>query len=194
MARKKEYDRNDVLEKSMKLFWKKGYEAASIQDLVDATGLNRFGLYHEFGSKEGLFCEALDRYRKKVAGEVIGVLSGEPGGLGSIRNFFGTMVNAFSQVRGMKGCLMANTAVDIHARDKGARSRVKKHLRKLEDSFYACLSEATSRGETGMEENLRANAQYLVSVTLGLSVFSRVKSNREQLENMVKIALGRYSN
>ena len=66
MPRQKEYNRDQVLDAAMKVFWVKGFEGTSIQDLVQATGLNRFGMYQAFGSKQGLFLEALDRYQRQI--------------------------------------------------------------------------------------------------------------------------------
>ena len=62
MGRHKSYDRGEVLDRALKLFWEKGYEGAHLQELVKVTGLNRFSLYKEFGSKEGLFEEAFEKY------------------------------------------------------------------------------------------------------------------------------------
>ena len=66
MAGVKQFDRIDVLDRAMALFWRRGYEATSIQDLVDATGINRGSLYASFTSKKGLFLAVLDHYAEKL--------------------------------------------------------------------------------------------------------------------------------
>jgi TetR/AcrR family transcriptional regulator, transcriptional repressor for nem operon len=64
MARHKEFDRDEALRKAMEVFWSRGYEAASIEDLVKHMGINRQSLYDTFGHKHALYLKALDRYRE----------------------------------------------------------------------------------------------------------------------------------
>ena len=63
MARTKEFDQEQALDAAMNLFWERGYEATSIQDLVEATGVQRQSLYDTFGSKHELFLQSLMRYQ-----------------------------------------------------------------------------------------------------------------------------------
>src|SRR6516225_2219056 len=80
MPRVREFDVNDVLEKAKSLFWEKGYEAASIQDLVNATGVNRASLYQAFGGKRQLFEQALGRFRNETGQHLEAMTAGtEPG-------------------------------------------------------------------------------------------------------------------
>ena len=74
MARPKEFDPEDALDKAMQQFWAKGYHDTSIRDLVDRTGVNYYGLYAAFENKRGLFLAALDRYRDTITTEIIGEL------------------------------------------------------------------------------------------------------------------------
>ena len=64
MPRPAEYDRADVLNRAMHLFWRRGFEAVTLQDILDETGFNRHSLYKEFGDKDGLFTQALEQYEK----------------------------------------------------------------------------------------------------------------------------------
>ena len=87
MGRPKSYDREEVLENALLLFWRKGFEGAHLQELVEVTGLNRFSLYKEFGSKEGLFDAAMKRYMDQL-GALAAHLSKEPLGTSNIRDYF----------------------------------------------------------------------------------------------------------
>jgi TetR/AcrR family transcriptional repressor of nem operon len=79
MARVREFDTEAAVEAAMQVFWCRGYEATSVQDLVDATGVGRGSLYAAFGSKEGLYLAALDRYREQLAAPMLdAVRSGKP--------------------------------------------------------------------------------------------------------------------
>src|SRR5207237_6339181 len=80
MARQKEFDRDEVLHKAMEVFWARGYEGSSIQDLVKHMGINRQSIYDTFGDKHTLFLEALDLYRDIQSRKVFEVLE-RPGSM-----------------------------------------------------------------------------------------------------------------
>ena len=88
MPRPKSFDRDEVLEQAMNLFWDSGYRATSIQDLENHLGINRVSLYREFGSKHDLFLAALDNYRDEVMSSGLALLTSSSDGLASIRRFF----------------------------------------------------------------------------------------------------------
>ena len=188
MPRHKEYDRNQVLDRAFETFRSKGFEGTSVQDLVKATGLNRFSMYEAFGSKEGLFLKALDRYREEVATRGLEILEAEPRGLGSIKRYFNQLIKNYSNGKA-QGCLITNTAVDSPGICKTATRKVQKEFKRLEDAFYVSLSGARKAGEISPKSDLRAMACFLVGITQGLGVFCRAKATRTQLETFVKVAL-----
>ena len=104
MARHKEFDQDIALDKAMTLFWQKGYEATSIQDLVDHMGIGRRSLYDTFNSKHDLFIAALDRYRD-IAKESI-LTPGEPliSPKAVIQEIFEGIVSEALVDRNRKGC------------------------------------------------------------------------------------------
>ncbi len=91
-GRPRGYERDDVLERAMELFWAKGFEGAHLGELVDVTGLNRFSLYAEFGGKEGLFREALARYLDEAEHTYAKLLGASPPGLNNIYRYFDEIV------------------------------------------------------------------------------------------------------
>ena len=88
MPRPKSFDRDEVLEQAMNLFWDFGYRATSIQDLENHLGINRVSLYREFGSKHDLFLATLDNYSDEVISSGLALLTSSSDGLASIRRFF----------------------------------------------------------------------------------------------------------
>src|SRR5258708_33708597 len=92
MARQKEFDRDEVLHKAMEVFWTRGYEGASVQDLVKHMGINRQSIYDTFGDKHALFLQALDRYREIQSRKVFAVLE-RPGSMEqNLRQLFAAAV------------------------------------------------------------------------------------------------------
>ena len=100
MPRPKAFDPDDVLHKAMQVFWERGYEATSMQDLVDCMGINRFSLYSTFGDKHQLFLAALARYRDKVVARLVDELEWSDAGLAAIRQFFTRLIDSFASAQG----------------------------------------------------------------------------------------------
>ena len=124
MGRPKTYNRDEVLEKALLLFWRKGFEGAHLQELVAVTGLNRFSLYKEFGSKEGLFDEAMSLYMDQL-GELVEHLQKEPLGVDNIRRYFQALVD----YRFRHGCFLVNTLSEKHVVGPGVFGRVRSFVR-----------------------------------------------------------------
>lgn len=103
MGRLKCFDRNEVLEAAIQLFWRKGFADTSLSDLEKATGVNKSGLYSEFKDKEDIFFESMKRYRDRSP--VIEILNKEPLGWNNIE----ALLRASGTCKGNKGCLFANT-------------------------------------------------------------------------------------
>jgi len=87
VARKKQYNETEVLEKAMRLFWKNGYETTSMQMLEKEMGINKFSIYASFGSKQGLFLESLKHYKSKVHA-ILDKLKKGTNGVEDIKQFF----------------------------------------------------------------------------------------------------------
>ena len=75
MAGVRQFDPDEVVDRAMEVFWTRGYESTSIDDLVEATGINRGSLYNAFGDKQGLFLAAIDRYWTTFADDMVAALS-----------------------------------------------------------------------------------------------------------------------
>ena len=114
MARPREFDRTQVLDQAIDVFWQRGYEGTSIQDLVDRMGIHRGSLYCAFGDKHGLFLAALDRYEEVFHSKILDRLAAGRLGEGArqaIRQVFDDVVRSCASQAGRKGCLMTNSAV-----------------------------------------------------------------------------------
>src|SRR6267143_5467200 len=108
MARHKEFDRDETLQKAMEVFWSRGYEAASIGDLVKHMGINRQSLYDTFGDKHTLYLLALDRYRE-VEGRRMFELLEQPGSVKkTLRQLFEGVVDGSLRDGQRRGCFMGN--------------------------------------------------------------------------------------
>src|SRR5436190_20338951 len=118
MARQKEFDRDEVLHKAMEVFWTRGYQRASIQDLVQHMGVNRQSIYDTFGDKHSLFLEALDHYREIQSRKVFEVLE-RPGSMKrNVRQLFEEAVARSLSPEGRRGCFVGNSMSELAGRCK----------------------------------------------------------------------------
>lgn len=188
MGRPKEYDREDVLDNAMQVFWSKGYECTSMQDLVDAMGINRGSIYAEFGDKRGLHLAALDLFYNK---EILSMLSpiGQSGSPRSaIRAMFeGIIENA--QSGDCRGCMIYNSAVELCPNDEEVTKKVAAGLKKAEDKIYDVLLDARAKGEISDNRDPRSMARFLTNNLNGLRVMSKVSQDRQALQDIVEQTL-----
>ncbi|MEM7029561.1 MAG: helix-turn-helix domain-containing protein, partial [Chloroflexota bacterium] len=131
MARHKEFDQDVIVNKAMDLFRLKGYEATSIQDLVDHLGIGRGSIYDTFGNKHQLYLLALDRYLNKDNPDFDPTNLPVPAKELIIQMMHQQVDDALEAVPG-GGCMMVNSAMELGLQDKAVGDRIKKHITKSE--------------------------------------------------------------
>lgn len=186
MARTKEYDRQDVLNKAVSLFWKKGFEATSMSELIEATGLNSASLYKEFGSKEGLYETALGSYRENELEPFIKPLIDEPN-MAGIGKFLKGMVKNATRAD-FKGCLMMNTLAEKEVVGTGAVRRVEKFCARLETILEGAIRGAQKSGDIPAGKDPVALAHYLLCLVQGMVLYGRVEDNKTHIEAVINTA------
>ena len=187
MARQAEFDRNDVLEKAMKLFWEKGYEATSLSDLTERMGIKRQSLYYAFGSKHELYLEALERYIVRNAGLA------PLGQKGPIRErlakVFELTIDAELCDEQGRGCFLTNATLARSVHDESTGQLVAKTFSGGEHLFIEALSEAQQAGEFAATKDVRALAHHFMNSLNGLRVTAKASRERLPLENSACLAL-----
>tara|TARA_R110001592_G_scaffold178865_1_gene420132 strand:+ start:862 stop:1449 length:588 start_codon:yes stop_codon:yes gene_type:complete len=109
MARKLEFDKAQALQKGMRLFWEKGYETSSLEDLVQAMEINRFSIYNTFGDKKALLLMTLKHYRESVLARLIAPLKADLPAEACLENYFTNMSQQLSSSSGSLGCFIQRT-------------------------------------------------------------------------------------
>lgn len=189
MARPREFDEEEVIDKAVEVFWAKGYEATSMQDLIDAMGIQRGSLYGTFGGKQNLFLKSLKRYSVTVVSKLLEILDSKPSAVESIELFFSQLVEHLLTAGELRSCLVTNSAIERGLRDEETRQLVLKLLNALEDGFYKTLLRAKDNGELSTELDLKVLANYLTSSMQGLLVMGKVCSERSVLEGINQVTL-----
>lgn len=189
MARHKAFNRDEVLDRAIEVFWTHGYEATSVQDLVDSMGINRGSLYDTFGDKHGLFLEALDRYEETFHSKMLGILDGSDSPRKAIERVFETVTRECACDSGKRGCLLTNTAVELSPQDNDTAARVQANFSRIESAFEKALHAAKKRGEIHAPHDTKALARFLTSSLHGLRVMSKAWPSRAVLQDVAQVAL-----
>ncbi len=189
--RPRKFDYDEALRQAMMVFWTKGYEAASVSDLLDAMGINRFSMYEFFGDKHALFHKAADRYLEGFEKSILSRLRTNQDGLAAVRGHFANMVDYFSAPRGCRGCLMINSITEVSSQDSEIRELAQTFHRRLEEAFAVAIRNARSVGSIASTTPTESLARYLVSVSFSLPLIAQTyPEDRTRLEQVVEIALG----
>jgi TetR/AcrR family transcriptional repressor of nem operon len=186
MARPREFDVDETLERAMALFWEKGYEATSVQDLVERTGVSRSSLYSVYGDKQGVFLAALDRYRDQVVARRLCDLEGADSALAEVRAYFAGLAQPGRGESMRHGCLMTNSAVERAPSDAVSARRIRAHLERMEAAFRGALGRARARGEVRPDTHVEDLARYLTGSAQGLGVMARAGSPIASLTGVVR--------
>lgn len=189
MARKKEFDRDEVLEKAMETFWCQGYEATSMQDLVEQMGINRGSLYDTFGDKRALFLAAIAHYNETAFAEAIAQLETPEASKQAIVDYFQNFIECATTDKQRRGCLMTNSAVELAPHDQNTASCIAAHLRQLENAFYNALVRASEKGEITSKQDLRALARFLTCNLQGLHVMCKVNPQPSVLQDITNVVI-----
>jgi TetR/AcrR family transcriptional repressor of nem operon len=188
MGRNRTYDREEVLEIAMTLFWKKGYEGTHLQELVSATKLNRFSLYKEFNGKQGIFSEAINKYLNDAKTYYQPLLQ-KPNGLSNIFAYFDSI--QFS--KGFYGCFAVKTLSEQHIVNQDEFIKVKVFFLRIEQAYYDNLRIAQDKLEISKNKNTIALSKLLMSIDLGLSIYGIIAPNNSDdklITSLVKDLLG----
>jgi TetR/AcrR family transcriptional repressor of nem operon len=189
VGRRKEFDREEVLERAMQAFWCKGYEATSVQDLLDEMGIHRGSFYDTFGDKRSLFLAAIDRYNEAFLSRLRAGLDVPGSAKQAIARTIEDLAERAAADAQRKGCLMTNSAVELAPHDGEAAARVEACLHEMESVFYKALQRAKRQGELNGRHNLRALARFMVSNYQGMRVVSKIHPDRSALRDIVKVAI-----
>ena len=189
MARPCEFDRQEVLDKAMALFWRQGYESTSVQDLVDATGINRASMYNAFGDKHGLFVCAVDRYLETVTSKRVVLLETSGSPKAAIEAYFQDLLK-FSLGPGRRlGCLLTNSVVERAPRDSELDRKFATTLERMEKRFLGLLGRGQELGEISNRQDAAALAHCLLGSLTGLRVLARGGADEATLRDLVDTSL-----
>ncbi|MFH8500298.1 TetR/AcrR family transcriptional regulator [Streptomyces coeruleorubidus] len=195
MARPRMFDEERALDAAMRVFWERGYEATSTQDLCDATGLGRSSIYNTFQSKRDLFGRALARYLDTMTAAQTAVLDDvERPALDRVRALLAQVVESEAECQvgsgRALGCLGVNTVVELAARDHEAAAVLERDTMRRLALFRAVMEAGRRDGSITASRDPEALARFLNAMVAGLRVSSQGGAGRADLEAIAETAVG----
>ncbi|MEV6006512.1 TetR family transcriptional regulator [Streptomyces sp. NPDC051976] len=189
MARTKEFDPEIALQAALELFWRRGYEATSMADLVAHLGIGRASVYAAFGSKHELYLRALRRYGRLYDPVLLEELSQPGPALPAVR----ALVNRFAEESAgdelRRGCFVTNTAVELAPHDRAAARQVEASWDHLEAGLTSALLRARAQGELPEGRDPRLLARMLLVLLQGMRVVGKAGGDPDRARDAAAQAL-----
>jgi TetR/AcrR family transcriptional repressor of nem operon len=181
MARPREFDVDDALERATRVFWTNGFEHTSVDDLCAATGLGRSSLYAAFGDKRALYLRALARYEERSVARITKAFEGKSPRQG-LEAFLASLIDDIAAGPGRSGCFIGNCAAELARLDRAAAAHVRASLERLEAAFRQVL-------ETHLVPDAGARARFLTAGVQGLRLVGKANPQRAALEDVARVML-----
>ena len=183
-GRPRNFDETEVLERAMDLFWQRGYRGLGLADLLAHMGISRQSLYDTFGSKRGLFLRTVEHYRSTYLARALDLLQDpEVPPLDRVR----ALLDFFEELaadRRCRGCLVANTIVELGSEDAEIAELLRETLALVEEGLYRALAEARRRGELPRAKSPRELARALTNAMIGMAVSGRLPLAGSELRSI----------
>jgi len=173
MPWEKTFDIDAATDKATEVFWKKGYEATSMADLIEAMDINKGSLYNAFGSKKALFDRALARYDQKNRAALVAELRQMPDARAAISALFEAMIDEANGDPRNLGCFVVNTAQDLPNQPPEVAEIIQHSLHEIERFLQDMIEQGKSNGQIAQTVETTPTAQALLSMVVGLRLLSR---------------------
>lgn len=173
MPWEKSFDEQNAIENAMHVFWEKGYEATSIANLIESTGINRGSLYNAFGGKRQLFTQSLLKYDNETRRAFLAQLEALDNPKLAFKTLFDALVQQSENDAQPKGCFLVNTSVEIAFHDQETKDIVTQGFIEFEAFFRRGIEVAQTRGYMPTTLNASVTAKLLFSLVVAIRVLGR---------------------
>ena len=176
----------------MRLFWRQGYEATSMSDLVAAIGINRASVYAAFGDKGQLFLRVLNRYRDLFSRRPLAALTEIEDPHAAVVAFMERTAEHLTDERMPRGCLFANSILESPQGSEHICRAVASGVADLEDLLYRVVQRAATSGQVPAGTDCRALARFYVGVAQGMALMAKVSADRSQIADIAHTSLAAW--
>lgn len=188
MGRPRSFSEEDALEAAMRVFWEKGYEGSSINDLTSAMGINRSSLYTIFGEKDALFRRAVERYKRGPVSFMWDSLQ-EPTAQKAVEVLLRKAVDLLADPKNPRGCLSIQGALAVSSEAESVKKAMIEFRKTGESALTKRFAQAQAAGEISRKLDPGDLARYTLTILTGLGVQGANGATRTQLDKIVTLAL-----
>jgi TetR/AcrR family transcriptional repressor of nem operon len=185
MVRTRAFDPTQALSRAVELFSSRGYSETSMDDIVKATGVSRYGIYGTFGNKRELFEQALERYADGMGKQSFLRLLEPDASLAHIRSIFDERISSMCSSADKRGCMLCHTAMELAPHDPEIEGVLQKFMRRMSKAFAVGLESARDRGEVRDGLDLGEAGEFLTGAIFGLVVLARAGFPKKTLDSFV---------
>jgi TetR/AcrR family transcriptional repressor of nem operon len=189
MARTRGFDLDAALDQMVEVFWRKGYAATSINDLEEATSLNRTSLYAALGGKEAIFLEALKRYATRYNNHLMSALRDNLSAKTALTDYFDRQIEQIVDPRLPGGCLLANSAVECRQSKTAFEAYISSEFKRIETAFFDTVRRGQESGEIDASIDACRAARLLTAAAEGMTLLARSKYSKDALRDVAGAAL-----
>ena len=189
MARTKDFDESEVLAKAVKLFWLKGYNGTSMQELVDALGISRSSLYDTYVDKHTLYLKALEFYQKNAQQQISDIVSNTPSAKNAIKRLLEFVTDGLLSDKQHKGCFMLNAEVEVAAQDAEVMDIVCRNDRQIEAALHELIQKGQKNKEISNKKNAKMLTRFFVNTIKGIRVSAKSTNDISFFNDIVQTSL-----
>lgn len=188
MPRIAKFDRQEALGRAVDLFWERGYFGTSMKQVEQALDMRPGSLYATFGSKDGLFQEALDLYAGRMAANLDSHIHQSPSLIAGLKDYLRkiSLTCTVDWLAPARACMIIKTLLELNAQETPIRAQVNEVLQMIETRFAAILEEAVRRGELRRDADCRRIARLLQAQIIGLRSFAQREVPASQVEQLAE--------
>lgn len=187
--RTKDFDEQEILQKAIKLFWHKGYNGTSMQDLINGLGIGRSSIYHAFGDKHTLYLKALELYQQEGTKRLVDAINAGPNIKDTIRDLM-KMGSADHVTCGIpESCFKVNAGVEVAVDDAEVLKLLQEDDVIIENALYTAIRQQQDSGKLSAAKDPRALARFICTTIAGIRVYSKTKKDEGFFNDILDTAL-----
>jgi TetR/AcrR family transcriptional repressor of nem operon len=182
------FSENEVLEKATQLFWSKGFEATSTDELLAVMGIGKSSFYNAFKGKRELFEKVIENFVNQSIAALLKDIEANIDPIQPLKTFFRNLATS-PQGAHQKGCFMGNTIAELSNIDKLLENMAIKRLKKMERLFHDQIKKGQQAGQLQSREDPAVIARYLITMWNGLNITRRMYPDPDHLLPLIEMQL-----
>ncbi len=184
MGRKKQFKEDEALEAAMRLFWRYGYEATSIQALEEAMRLKRTSIYNTFGNKRALYRRVLDHYLKTVLSRFVIAVEQAKSAEAAVEAVFREIITHNFSIKNPGGCLVVLSVLESHQHDDVTHRVLDDILQGMSKAIVERLQLGVTEGELKPETPVRRIGEQVTAMVNGITVMAKAHFSEAHLREL----------